>query len=555
MMDLQSGTKLTTGETLRRAAEQWPDREAIAMDGQRLTWSQFYERSMLMARGLLGMGLQPGCHVGLLGPNSIDYLLLFQAIGLIGGCAVTLNARYRDEDLAYVVQYADLDALFIGGHGLPHTDFRAMLCRVFPEIADWNGRTQLKLAAAPKLKFVVNVADAREEKWPTMLHLEYAAGRLPPHCIIGLAPMIDDESVCLMMFSSGTTANPKACMLSHRSLALTGAALAKRWKLTVEDRMFDPLPFFHMSTMLPLAACRASGCAFISTLHFDAGEALKTYAGERITISYASFPTMMSAIVAHPDFATTDLLRLRLVHCVGPADLLRRYAAALPHVHIINAYGLTEASGVPCYSDPDDPHELSFTTNGVPFEGVEVKIIDAETGEDLPPTGRGEICLRGYVVFKGYYKDPEGTAKVLSADGWLRTGDIGTTDGHGRIIYDGRLKDMVKVGGENVAAVEVEGFLCTHPAVLLAQVIGVPDDHLLEVIAAYVELKPGQSVTPEELIEYCAGRIASYKIPRYIRIVTEWPMSTTKIQKFKLRETFRPEGKIDVRAILKRKTG
>jgi fatty-acyl-CoA synthase len=547
--------KLTTGETLRRAAERWPDREAVVMDGKRLTWAQFYAHALEMARGLLGMGLGPGSHVGLLGPNSIDYMLLFHAVGLIGGCAVTLNARYRDEDIGYVVAWADLDALFISGHGLPHTDFRAMLCRVFPALETWNGRSPPRLEAAPRLKLIVNMADPRETVWPTELHLAHAAGRLPPHCVVGLAPSIDDESVCLMMFSSGTTAHPKACMLSHRSLSLTGAALAERWKLTAEDRMFDPLPFFHMSTMLPLAACRESGCTFVSTLHFDAGEALRTYAQERITISYASFPTMMSAIVAHPDFAATDLSRLRLVHCVGPADLLRRYAAAMPHVHIINAYGLTEASGVPCYSDPDDPHELSFTTNGVPFPGVEVKIIDAETGEDLPPTGRGEICLRGYVIFKGYYKDPEGTAKVLSPDGWLRTGDIGSTDGHGRIIYDGRLKDMVKVGGENVAAVEIEGFLCTHPAVLLAQVIGVPDDHLLEVIAAFIELKPGASATEDEIIEFCAGKVASYKIPRYIRFVREWPMSTTKIQKFKLRDTFKPEGKIDVRAVLKRKAG
>ena len=235
---------------------------------------------------------------------------------------------------------------------------------------------------------------------------------------------------------------------------------------------------------------------------------------------------------------------------VGPPDLLRRYAAIFPGAAPVNAYGLTEATGVSCYSMIDDPAELMVTTNGVPFEGMELRIA-GEDGEPVPDGEPGEIWLRGFAIFAGYYDDPEATARAVTADGWLRTGDLGRIGERGRVVYEGRLKDMLKIGGENVAAIELESFLMTHPAIRMAQVVGVPDDRLMEVAAAYIERQPGMALEEEDVVRHCLGQIASYKIPRYVRFVSEWPMSATKVQKFQLRQGFTPERKFDIPNLLR----
>ncbi|WP_293855122.1 AMP-binding protein [uncultured Alsobacter sp.] len=540
---------LTIGGTLQAAAQRWPEGEALVMDGRRLTWAGLWDEAVRHAQALVGLGIRPGQHVALLIPNSIDYAVLIHATALIGATVLTINARYRDDELRYVLAHSDADALIIGGHALAHHDYRTMLGRIYPELADWQQGTPLQLAAAPRLRLIVNLEDPRETRWPTRATLDATAATVETGEVMARAAAVRGDDIAIMMFSSGTTAYPKACMLPHACLARTAAALADRFRLTAADRIFDPLPFFHMSTMLPMAACRASGATFVGRLHFDAGEALAVMEEERITFSYASFPTMMSAIVAHPDFPRRDLSRIRLVHAVGPADLLRRYSAAFPQAFLANAYGLTEATGVPVYNELTDPQELAFSVSGRPFPGIGIQVVDVETLEPLPPGERGEIWLRGYAIFAGYYNDPEATARTLRPDGWLRTGDIGSLDPDGRIRYEGRLKDMLKIGGENVAAVEIESYLCTHPDILVAQVVGVPDDHYLEVAAAYVQLRDGSSLTPEEVVRYCLGKIATFKIPRYVRMVTEWPMSATKIQKFQLLKSFVPDGKIDPRAM------
>jgi fatty-acyl-CoA synthase len=539
---------LTIGLMLRDAAQREPHSLALVMGDDRLNWAELYVTAHEYARALLGIGVKPGAHIGILMPNAADYLLLVHAASLIGARALTINARYKQDDLRYVIDHADVEHLFIGGHAMPYSDFRTMLAGIHPELAAWDGKSPLALAGAPKLRTLHNFADPRETTWPGRDTFLVAGREIAVATLDALAETIDPASVALMMFSSGTTARPKACMLTHRSINLAGVALAERFRLTPEDRVYDPLPFFHMSTMLPFAACRASGAAFIGAMHFDAGEALATIERERATVSYTSFPTIVSGMTGHPDFATRDLSSIRLIHCVGPAELLKRYSGQFPQAYFVNAYGLTEATGVPVWSDPDDPQQFSFTTSGRPFAGVDVKTVDPETLEDLPHGGRGEIWLRGYVVFDGYYKDEEGTSRTIRPDGWLRTGDLGFIDPDGRVVYDGRLKDMLKIGGENVAALEVETWLCSHPDVQIAQVIAVPDDHLFEVAAAYVEVKPGSSITPLDLVDHCIGSIATYKVPRYVRFVTEWPMSATKIQKYKLDRDFQPAEKVDVRA-------
>jgi acyl-CoA synthetase (AMP-forming)/AMP-acid ligase II len=536
----------TVGGTLARAADIFGTSEALVYDGRRATYAELLEEAAGRAAGLIGLGVRAGDHVGVLMPNCWDSVLLFYAANLIGARAVLLNARYRADDLAYVIPHSDIRFLFIGGHAHQHVDYRPMLADIFPGLLQWDGVEPLALIEAPALAMVVELGDPRPGIWPAEDALARAAETVPAQAVIDCAAAIAPDDIGTMMFSSGTTSRPKACMLTHRSLCATGAALAERFRLTPEDRLWDPLPLFHMSTTLPLAACRAAGACFIGMAHFDAGEALRLFAEERTTIHYAGFPTIVSAIVAHPDFAKFDQSRLRINHVVGPPDLLRRYKSLFPDAVPVNSYGLTEATGVPCYSALDDPAELLFETSGALFDGMEAYIADAETGEPVADGMAGEIRLRGFCLFAGYYGDPAATADVITPDGWLRTGDLGRIGPGGRLIYDGRLKDMLKIGGENVAAIELESFLMTHPAIRMAQVIGVPDDHLMEVAAAYIELHDGAAMQEIEVVDHCLGRIASYKIPRYVRFVREWPMSATKVQKFQLRQSFEPTGKIEI---------
>ena len=537
---------LTIGGVLSRAAAQYGDRDGLVYDDRRATYAVLLDEVVALARSLLGIGVTKGDHVGVLMPNCWDSVIVFYAASLIGAPVVLLNARYRSDDLAYVIPKVDLRFLFIGGHARTFTDYRALLIDVFPTLSHWNGTDDLDLPGAPRLRTIVELGDDRPTCWPGAATLDRAADLVAVQSVVAAAATVRPDDIALMMFSSGTTSRPKACMLRHRSLCETGAALAERFRLTPDDRLWDPLPLFHMSTMLPMAACRASGACFVGISHFDAGAALDMFVRERTTVHYCAFPTIVSAIITHPQFAAYDQSRLRINHVVGPPDLLRRYANVFPRAVPVNAYGLTEATGVPCYSDLQDPTEMLFETSGRLFDGMEAMIADPATGQAVVDGQPGEIRLRGFCLFAGYYDDPDATAAAVPADGWLRTGDLGRIGPGGRLIYDGRIKDMLKIGGENVAAVELESFLMTHPAIRMAQVVGVPDDHLMEVAAAYIELHEGETLDATGVVRHCLGRIATYKVPRYVRFVSEWPMSATKVQKFKLRQDFVPDGKFDI---------
>ena len=341
-----------------------------------------------------------------------------------------------------------------------------------------------------------------------------------------------------MMYTSGTTANPKGCPITHEHLVRNGINMNReKYLMGPDDRMWDPLPLFHMSTILPMAALFDAGGTFITSTHFEAGTALRMIEEEKATVLFAAFPTITAALVNHPDFKSRDLSRVKRINNVAPPDLMRQFEAAFPHACQTAAYGLTEVGGVIAFGHPDDSEDHRLRACGTPFPGIEVRITDPETAERVPNGQRGEIVIKGYAVFDGYYKDPVKTADTFR-DGWFRTGDLGMVDDSRQIFFLGRLKDMLKVGGENVAAVEIESFISNHPAVKLVQVVGVPDARLVEVAAAFIELRPGAKATEQEIIEFCKGKIASFKVPRHVRFVTEWPMSSTKIQKYKLRDDF-----------------
>ncbi|MFT4150901.1 MAG: AMP-binding protein [Paracoccaceae bacterium] len=553
--DVEAAGRDTTARVLAQAAARWPDRTTLLLDGQRLSHAEMLAGAEAYAAALLARGAGPGTRIGILGPNSVEYVKLVYAAGMIGACAITLNARFKEGDLVYALNHAEAEFLFIGGQAKAFMDFRAMLCGIWPDLADWDGKA-LSLAEAPHLRHLFNFGDPDERVWPDEAAFLSAVTEVNLAAASRLRDEIPSDADAIIIYSSGTTAHPKACILSHRNLSQIGLSFAKRFRLGPTDVVYNPMPFFHMSSMLPMAACRASGAMQICTAHFKPDEALAQMQAERATFAYVSFPTIVAGILNHPGFAQADLSSIRLLHCVGPADLLRRYADSLPGVGFVNAYGLTEGSGVPVWSDPDDPADDPFTHSGKPFDGLEIAAFDPETHDRLPPDTRGELRLRGFCRFTGYLKDEAATRDALRDDGWLRTGDLGYVSAGGIVTYDGRLKDMLKIGGENVAALEIESYLCTHPDIELAQVIAVPDAHLFEVAAAYVELRPGARLTAAEVVDYCLGRIASYKVPRYVRFVDEWPMSTTKIQKFRLPRDFAADEYFDIKALMSaRRTG
>ena len=530
----------TLGDLLLRAVLSGPDREALIFPDTRFTYQRLWDRAMERARSLHALGIGPGDHVGILMPNCPEFVELLLGASLCGAISVPINARFKAPELAYLVENADLKGLITTDVISEYADFAALLHEALPGLADAAQPDGLRLAEAPLLRFAA-LFGTTQPGFLSQPAFEAAAAAVTPETIEKLRQRVRVRDVCMMMYTSGTTANPKGCPLTHEALVRNGINMNReRYFLTAEDRFWAPLPMFHMSSILPMTACFDAGAAWITMRRVEAGQALQMLEEERVTVAFPSFPTVTSELIAHPDFRKRDLSRIRRINNVAPPDVLRKFQEAFPQAIQTGAYGLTEAGGVIAFNHPDEPLEQRLTACGRPFSGIEVRIVDLETGQDLPTGERGELWTRGYCLFEGYYKSPEKNAESL-VDGWLRTGDLCALNDDGGIEFHGRIKDMLKVGGENVAALEIESHLATHPAIKLAQVIGVPDDRLTEVPAAFIELTPGAFMTEDEVIAHCRGRIAGFKVPRHVRFVTDWPMSSTKIQKFKLRERFEAE--------------
>ena len=535
---MQRWTEVVTfGDLVVRGSNRWPDTDAIVIDDERLTYGRLYERAVERARSLVALGVGNGDHVGLLVPNCVAGVEMMFAISLLGGVVVPINVRFRARELAHVISDGDLKVIVTSDVIADHVDFVTLLGESLPGLSAQTDPCDLHLDHAPLMRSIVLLGNSPE-----------AAGFLPEPRFNALANEVDTEEIeqrrrrpalrdpALMIYTSGTTAMPKGCPLSHEALVRTSMEAGRtRFRFVEGDRFWDPLPMFHMSFILPLIGVLDAGATFISMVHFDPSAALAQLAGEGVTAMFPTFPAVTQALLNHPDYRPETLAAVRITNNVAPPDTLRAMQAAMPQAVQISAYGLTECGGVVAFNDPDDTYEQRMTTQGRPFDGIEVCAQDPD-GAILPAGQRGELCVRGYSLFEGYYKDPEKTAASIDGGGWFHTGDLGVVDDEGRISYQGRLKDMLKVGGENVAAIEIESVLATHPAVSIAQVVGVPDAKYMEVAAAFLELKPGTSVTEDEIIAFCTGAMSRFKVPRYVRVVTEWPMSATKVQKFRLRD-------------------
>ncbi len=505
------------GDILAASATRAPDTVSVAFPQRSATAADLLDRSRDAARGLYALGVRHGDRVGILMPNCIEFVEVLFGAALLGAVALLVNARYRRSELAYVIHDAGLRTIVTTDLIAERVDFVDLLR---DSLADTEA-TGIVLGRSSPDGFIDREAFGRLARSVAGDTIDAAAAAVPI------------RSVAIMMYTSGTTALPKGCLLSHEAVVRTAAAIVDRYRLGADDVWWCPLPLFHMGGLLPLCAALLADSRFASMTTFEPAVALRQMKEERATIQFAVFPTLNRELIDHPDFAAADRTAIRLVNAQpGPPDLERAIREAYEHATIVNAYGCTELGGIISLTDPDDPSWP--TTSGTPWPGMQARIVDPGTGTDMPPGMRGEIVARGWGMFEGYHGDAALTERAIDADGWFHTGDIGTIDTRGRLTYHGRYKEMLKVGGENVAANEVECFLATHPAVRLAQVVGIPDLQLVEVPAAFIELVPGAQMTERELIDYCRGEIASYKVPRHVRFVESWPMSATKIQKFKL---------------------
>jgi len=454
--------------------------------------------------------------------------------------AVPLNARYKYSELAYAISNGDLVTVVTTSQIADHVNFVERLTQALPGLERQMDPRRLQLEMAPKLRSLILLGDGA------------APGFLPAAELVALSRLGTDSRVhetrlrvklgdaAIMLYTSGTTANPKGALISHEAIVRNSIALGRhRYALTHDDVFWSPLPIFHIAAILPLCAIFDVGGAYATMKYFEAGAALAMLQKDRVTATYPCFVTIMQDLIYHPDFAAADLSRITLMNsnfAVQPPAIKDAMLKAMPHAVYVGTFGMTETAGTVTTSRLDDPLDERVSRLGRPLPGLEVRIVDPATGKESATGERGEVWVRGYSTLLGYYKDPEKTAQALDRDGWYHTGDVGSMDGRGTMMFHGRIKDMLKVGGENVAAAEIEACLQRHPAVKLAQVVGIPDARLVEVPAAFVERKADASVTDQELMDYCRREIAGFKVPRVVRFVAEWPMSTSKIQKFKLRD-------------------
>lgn len=530
----------TLGDLLLIAADRHPDAIALILPDRRVTYGELAKRALERARSLQALGVRSHDHVGLLLPTSIEFVEFLFAIALCGAVVVPMNARYRYSELSYVIENGDLVTIVTTDQVADKVDFVQRLTQALPGLEGMRDARKLALTDAPRLRNMV------------LLGQSDARGFLPQKDFEALAASVDEDDVhesrlkvrlrdvAIMLYTSGTTANPKGCLITHEAMVRNSIALGRhRYALKQQDVFWSPLPMFHIAAILPLCATFDVGGVYCTMTHFDAGLALDMLEREKVTATYPCFVTIMSDLIEHPRFAAADLSRVALMNsnfAVQPPGIVDAMLAALPNAVQVGSFGMTETAGTVTTGRLDDPLEQRIRRLGKALPGLEVRIIDMDSGADAAPGERGEVWVRGYSTLEGYYKDPAKTEQSLDAEGWYHTGDVGSMDADGTMMFHGRNKDMLKVGGENVAAAEIESCLQRHPAVKLAQVVGIPDNRLVEVPAAFIELKHGSAARDIELMEFCRREIAGFKVPRHVRFVNEWPMSTSKIQKFRLRE-------------------
>ncbi|WP_429840877.1 AMP-binding protein [Brevibacillus sp. FIR094] len=530
----------TIGNMLDDTTSKYQEKEALVYHerGLRYTFGEFQAICNQAARGFMSLGIQKGDNIAIWATNLPEWVISQFSTAKMGGVLVTVNTSYRVHELEYLLRQSESTTLLLMD-SYRDANYLAMIQEICPELQTCEpGELQSK--RLPHLKNVIYLGDERQPGmflWGDLL--ERAALVTEEERIARQATLLPDD-VINMQYTSGTTGFPKGVMLSHVNIVNNAVKVAECQRLGLADKVCIPVPFFHcFGCVMGTLACVATGATMVPVIAFDPGVVLAVVEAERCTALYG-VPTMFIAELNHSTFAERDLSSLRTGIMAGslcPIEVMKKVVDQMGIRDITIAYGQTEASPVITQTVPEDSLERKVSTVGRLHAEVEAKIIDPATGDILQPGVQGELCTRGYLVMKGYYNMPEETVKAIDHDGWLHTGDLATVDEEGYYRITGRLKDMIIRGGENIYPREVEEFLYTHPKVLDVQIVGVPDAKYGEQVLACIRVKPRETLTEDEIRAYCEGKIAHYKIPRYIQFVDEYPMTASgKIQKFKLRE-------------------
>ncbi|MBW2000422.1 MAG: AMP-binding protein [Deltaproteobacteria bacterium] len=530
--------EVTIGDLVDVVAEKFPQREGLVVKNERMTFSELKERVDLLAKAFLRHGIGKGDKVAVWLSNRPEFIYTFLALGKIGAVLVPLNTRYKTFEFEDTLRRSDCVALVTADHFLK-IDFMNMIREVLPELRE-SSPGSLHAEKCPKLRQVITVS---EEKHLGTLDFDtfMSSGEGYPDSELERAQRgVGSEDIAVLMFTAGTTGLPKGVLLTHHMTGhhfLTG----ERIGVTEVDRGLLFLPLCHI---FALASCfinhLSHGACTVLQEYFDPGESLRLMAEERITF-LGCVPTNVVMMLNHEDFPKyQSALKLRR-GIIGGAPvaykLLMDIYEKMKAGGMCQGYGQTECCGVTSMTVNGERPEIVASSLGKPASDYEVKIINPETGEILPYDTEGELVVRGRACMRGYYKMPKETAGAMDSEGWIRSGDLVRMDKDHNLYFVGRVKDIFIVGGENVAPAEVENFLFSHPKVKDVQVIGVPDERLGEVPAAFILLKEGEKAKPEEIIDYSKGKVASYKVPRYVKFLNEYPLTASgKVQKFKLRE-------------------
>jgi fatty-acyl-CoA synthase len=530
----------TIGVHFDRAVARWPDSEALVVRHQGLRWTyrELQRQVDDFAAGLLALGLEPGDRVGIWSPNNAEWVVTQLATAKDGIILVNINPAYRVAELEYALNKVGCKAL-ITASAFKSTNYIAMLLKLAPELESC-GPGDLHASRLPALRTVISLADTTLPGIVRFTDVPALAEPVHWQRLAELASVLQFDDPINIQFTSGTTGFPKGATLTHHNILNNGFFVGEAMRLTSHDRLCIPVPLYHCFGMvLGNLACITHGSAMIYPSEaFDPLAVMETVATEHCTALHG-VPTMFIAILDHPAFSRFDFSSLRTGIMAGapcPIEVMKRVTQAMHMEQITIAYGMTETSPVSFQSSVADSLERRVSTVGHVHPHIEVKIIDAD-GHVMPPGTPGELLTRGYSVMRGYWNDPEHTTDAIDAAGWMHTGDLATLDedGYGNIV--GRIKDMVIRGGENVYPREIEEFLYRHPKVQDVQVIGVPDVRYGEEICAWIRLREGVTATSEEIVTFCRGQIAHYKIPRYIKFVDMFPMTVTgKVQKFLIRD-------------------
>src|SRR5579864_499572 len=506
----------TIGQMLDEAVEHNPAGDAIVSRHQelRLSYQDLRDQVARTARGLWGLGIRPGDRVGMWAASCAEWVFLQVATARVGAVLVNVNPAYRSHELSFVLRKSGMKAIFLHERD-------ARVC--YREVLEEAGRTgDLPLAHTILLG---------GESWNKMLE----NGEEPP-------PLeVRAEDVVNIQYTSGTTGSPKGVLLTHRNLVNNAYLVGRTLRITERDRLCAPVPLYHCfgCVMSSLMSIVFRMTLVLPAAQFDARATLEAIGAERCTVLYG-VPTMFIAQLEHPEFRRFDLSSLRTGIMAGapcPIDVMKRVVGEMHCPEIIIAYGQTESSPAITMSSPDDDLESRVSTVGRALPETEVKIVAPGTGATVEAGERGELCTRGYLVMRGYDNEPDATARTVDTEGWLHTGDLATMRADGSFHIAGRLKEMIIRGGENIYPREIEEFLHSHSKIADVYVTGLPDERLGETVLAWIKLKGGESMTEDEIRDYCRGRIAHFKIPQYIRFVDSFPMTVTgKIQKFRIRE-------------------